>query len=254
MKNLILFTAIALILAVNADAQEAINTSTPKLKPATVILPDSIIHLQNKSTMENSSVRLVCNCGLIHNPLWLVTYHGTKYVLDSIGASSINTNWIKEIHISRDTAAYNRYGRDAMYGIVSVILKDIHLTALDSLKVFGAHKSIITSVVLTPPPGYHGSHSLPLKVGLENVKDSIGRKVTIEGKVFGYKKLSNMTLVDLGGPNPNQLLTIVFKRKAKKYFDYFPIDGKSIFIIGKISEFKGKPRIVVTDANSFGVY
>lgn len=80
----------------------------------------------------------------------------------------------------------------------------------------------------------------------------VGEKVTICDKVWGTKFLdqANITFLDLGGYNPNQLLTIVIKGEDRAKFKGKPEDDykqKNVCVTGTIVDFKGKPEIVVTD-------
>jgi DNA/RNA endonuclease YhcR with UshA esterase domain len=57
-----------------------------------------------------------------------------------------------------------------------------------------------------------------------------------------------MTLLNVGAPFPNQLLTVVLRHEAKKLASI--LDGKTVLIIGKVCEYRGKPQIVVKDPES----
>jgi DNA/RNA endonuclease YhcR with UshA esterase domain len=65
-----------------------------------------------------------------------------------------------------------------------------------------------------------------------------------------------MTLLDVGGYNPNQDLTIMIagtdrsKFKGKPEEDY---KGKEVTVIGKVIDYKGKPEIIVTDPSQIKV-
>lgn len=80
----------------------------------------------------------------------------------------------------------------------------------------------------------------------------IGDSVTVTDKVFGGKLFtpSNMTLLDIGGYNPNQLLTIMIagadrgKFKGQPEVDY---KGKEVTVTGKLILYKNKPEIVIND-------
>jgi hypothetical protein len=69
--------------------------------------------------------------------------------------------------------------------------------------------------------------------------------VQISAKVYGYKTLENMTLVNLGAAYPDQLLTVVLKGEARD--SYKGLDGQMINVTGKVVSYKDKPEIVVTD-------
>lgn len=80
----------------------------------------------------------------------------------------------------------------------------------------------------------------------------IGDSVTVTDKIFGGKLFSpsNLTLLDMGGYNPNQLLTIMIagtdraKFKGQPEVDY---KGKNVSVSGKLILYKNKPEIVITD-------
>ena len=59
-----------------------------------------------------------------------------------------------------------------------------------------------------------------------------------------------MTLLNLGGNYPNQLLTIMIPGKDRDKFKEKPEEvykGKAVCVTGKIVDYKGKPEIVVSD-------
>ncbi|QKJ32803.1 hypothetical protein HQ865_24620 [Mucilaginibacter mali] len=80
----------------------------------------------------------------------------------------------------------------------------------------------------------------------------IGETVSITDKIFGGKYFENskMTLLDMGGYNPNQVLTIMIPGADKDKFKGNPeadYKGKDVTVTGKIIDYKGKPEIIVND-------
>jgi len=80
----------------------------------------------------------------------------------------------------------------------------------------------------------------------------IGEEVTICDKIFSGKFLSNsnLTLLDVGGSHPNEVLSLVIKGDDRKKFSTAPEDkfkGKQVCITGKLIDYKGKPEIMITD-------
>jgi len=57
-----------------------------------------------------------------------------------------------------------------------------------------------------------------------------------------------MTLVDLGAPHPNELLTVVLKGDAKDSYAPILLKGKIISVSGTVQNYHGKPEIVVTES------
>jgi micrococcal nuclease len=95
-------------------------------------------------------------------------------------------------------------------------------------------------------------------IAAKDAAKHIGETVTITEKVFSGKYFENnkMTLLDLGGYNPNQLLTVMIPGADKEKFKGNPeVDykGKEVSVTGKIIDYKGKPEIVVTDPKQLKV-
>ena len=82
-------------------------------------------------------------------------------------------------------------------------------------------------------------------ISINEVNKHIGEQVTINTKMYGFKSLANMTLVNMGAEYPNQLLTVVLRGTAKD--DYKTFGSKNICVAGKIIEYRGKPEIIVTE-------
>jgi hypothetical protein len=71
----------------------------------------------------------------------------------------------------------------------------------------------------------------------------------VDGKYFDNSKT---TLLNVGAPHPNELLTLVIKGDDRKKFTGDPETiflNKKVCITGKIIDYKGKPEIVITEAN-----
>lgn len=82
-------------------------------------------------------------------------------------------------------------------------------------------------------------------VELKDIGRHMGEEVKVCGQVYGDKAFSGLTLVNLGAAYPNQLLTVVLKGEAKE--KWTPKDGKNICVKGKITEYRGKPQIEISN-------
>ena len=82
-------------------------------------------------------------------------------------------------------------------------------------------------------------------IPLENLKAHTGEQAGTDGMVYGYKDFGSMVLLNVGAAYPNQPLTVVLRGKAKLLAK--EVNGKKITILGKISEYMGKPQIEVSD-------
>jgi hypothetical protein len=89
-------------------------------------------------------------------------------------------------------------------------------------------------------------------VAVKNAAKHIGQTVKICDKVVDGKLIapSNTTLLDIGGDNPDQQLTIMIpaadraKFKGRPEIDY---RGKDVIVTGKLATYKGKTQITVSD-------
>ncbi len=88
-------------------------------------------------------------------------------------------------------------------------------------------------------------------ISLSEVTKFIDQKVTVTGKVYGVKDVKSMILVNVGGPYPNQLLTVVLKSDAKKIASQ--VDGKEITVTGDVILYKDKPEIIVKDLSQIQI-
>jgi micrococcal nuclease len=80
----------------------------------------------------------------------------------------------------------------------------------------------------------------------------IGEKVIICDKVYGGKYFSGseITLLDVGGNHPDEVLTLVIKGDDRKKFQHAPEDyfkDKTICVTGEIVDYKGRPEIMIID-------
>ena len=81
-------------------------------------------------------------------------------------------------------------------------------------------------------------------ISISDIKNHIGEVVTVSTKMYSFKTLQNMTLLNMGANYPNQFLTVVLKGKLKD--EYKNLGFKQISITGKVHEYRGKAEIEVT--------
>ncbi|WP_316799463.1 hypothetical protein [Pedobacter frigidisoli] len=78
----------------------------------------------------------------------------------------------------------------------------------------------------------------------------VGKTVTICDSVYSTKALDKLTLINLGGAFPKELVTVVINKDDLAKFTSEPSSmyiGNNICVTGLVTEFKGKPQIVVTE-------
>ncbi|MGH2646410.1 MAG: hypothetical protein ACRDE8_02540 [Ginsengibacter sp.] len=89
------------------------------------------------------------------------------------------------------------------------------------------------------------------EIKIDDAKNHVGDTVSVYTKIYGGKYLErdSLTLLNAGGYYPDAPLTIVIRAAARKQFDnpeeYYK--GVEVCVTGKISLYKDKPQIEVTD-------
>ena len=93
---------------------------------------------------------------------------------------------------------------------------------------------------------------VPTFISLDDVANHVGDSVTLTGTVFTSRNLINSdnkpTLLNLGAPYPNQLLTIVIYESERALFAKAPEElfkEKEVLVTGRIMLYNDKPQIVV---------
>ena len=138
-----------------------------------------------------------------------------------------------------DQAYYQKY--------ISVIRKRIDQAGVrlagELNKLFNNEQVKNTGVPSAPQAPINVQSAEVLK--LEDVKNAVGKTISVQGKVYSSKDIGSMVLVNLGAAYPNQLLTIALKGRAKDLGT--GIDNKVITVEGEVVDYKGKPEIIITD-------
>lgn len=90
------------------------------------------------------------------------------------------------------------------------------------------------------------------QVSLDSVSRHVGEKVTVCGRVFGTRFLSQSasqpTFLNMGAAFPDNPLTVVIFGDDRKNFSKPPEElyaGKSICVTGIVKQYKGKAEIII---------
>jgi hypothetical protein len=94
------------------------------------------------------------------------------------------------------------------------------------------------------------------QISLKDAAVYNGDSVLVCGKIAGGKYFSeskdSLTLLNVGGAYPNQLLTLVIKADARKEFTSAPetfYKDKQVCIYGRVSMYNEKPQIIIYHAD-----
>lgn len=94
-------------------------------------------------------------------------------------------------------------------------------------------------------------HSLAAqtKTSIDSISTHMGDSVQICLKVYGIKSTEKITYINLGAAFPNAPVTVVILAKDSANFNNTHpelLTDQEVCITGKLTEYKGKPQIVVT--------
>jgi hypothetical protein len=97
-----------------------------------------------------------------------------------------------------------------------------------------------------------------MAIAAKDAAKHLNEKVVICDQVYGGKFLSgsSLTLLDVGGSHPDELLTLIIKGDDRKKFKTAPeenLKGKKVCITGLLIDYKGKPEIEITDPEQIKV-
>ncbi|KQN35816.1 hypothetical protein ASE92_06625 [Pedobacter sp. Leaf41] len=86
------------------------------------------------------------------------------------------------------------------------------------------------------------------QISIDSASEYIGQKVTVCDSVYSIKVLPHLTFVNMKGNYPDQKLTLVFYKKDLHLFNMEPAKlylSKRICVKGRISNYEGKPQIII---------
>jgi len=80
----------------------------------------------------------------------------------------------------------------------------------------------------------------------KDAKGKVGETVTIEAKVAEVNKTEKIIRVNLEARFPKQELTlVVFPANFSKFEDVEKLEGKTVRVTGKVTEYQKRPQIVL---------
>lgn len=88
----------------------------------------------------------------------------------------------------------------------------------------------------------------------DQVKAHIGETATVQGRASMDRTRAGETYLDLGGSGDSAPVSaFISPRNAFKFPDAEKLDGKDVQVTGKISTFRGRPEIFVTDPSQITI-
>lgn len=87
-------------------------------------------------------------------------------------------------------------------------------------------------------------------VSIKEVVNHVGKEVTLCDSVYSARNLENLSLLNLGGKYPKEVITVVVFKADRSKFEKEPVEmfeNKRICVTGKVTLFKDKLQLVVND-------
>lgn len=88
----------------------------------------------------------------------------------------------------------------------------------------------------------------------------VGERKTVYGTIastyYSYESCGSSTFLNFDRPYPEQTFTIVIWGPDRSKFQESPeimFEGKTVYVTGEISSYKGKPQIIVTDPSQIEI-
>jgi len=83
-------------------------------------------------------------------------------------------------------------------------------------------------------------------VPAKEAKSKIGESITVEAKVAEVNKTDKIVRINLEARFPKQELTLViFPANFSKFEDVEKLEGKTVRVTGKVTEYQKRPQIVL---------
>lgn len=94
----------------------------------------------------------------------------------------------------------------------------------------------------------------PAKIPANAAKDHIGEQKTVTGKIVEVNRAEKLVRLNLDQPFPRQTFTIViFASQTNQFQDLDALQGKTIEVSGKITEYRQRPQMVLTSTNQIRI-
>lgn len=87
-------------------------------------------------------------------------------------------------------------------------------------------------------------------VAIKDVVNYVGKQVTLCDSVYSARALESVSLLNLGGQFPKEVITVVVFKADKSKFEKEPVEmfeHKRICVTGTVTLYKEKLQIVVND-------
>jgi DNA/RNA endonuclease YhcR with UshA esterase domain len=82
------------------------------------------------------------------------------------------------------------------------------------------------------------------------VKENVGKEAVVSGTVAEVNKAQGLIRLNFEKPFPNQSFTaVIFAKNTNSFGNLDELKGKKVEVSGKITEYRGRPQIILTHPN-----
>jgi DNA/RNA endonuclease YhcR with UshA esterase domain len=106
-------------------------------------------------------------------------------------------------------------------------------------------KKILITILLCTA-GYMTTSVAQNVIPIDSAKNHIGQKATVVGKVVEVSHSEKVIHINFGGKFPaNTFSAVIFSKEMNLFSEVDSYEGKEIEITGTITEYQGKPQIIL---------
>jgi len=119
-------------------------------------------------------------------------------------------------------------------------------------------KKLHLSIGLVAALSFAVETSAQTSIPAQEIKKHLNDSISTSDKIYGGRVLDHtqITLLYVGGVFPEQVFTILAKEPARSALKLKTLDdlkGRKVTVTGKVTEFGGKPQIVVTNPSQLKI-
>ena len=94
----------------------------------------------------------------------------------------------------------------------------------------------------------------PVKIAASEAKSHIDANASVTGKVAEVNVAERLVRLNFDNPFPKQVFTVViFAAKTNLFPEIEKLKDKTVEVTGKISDYRGRPEIVLTSTNQLKI-
>lgn len=90
----------------------------------------------------------------------------------------------------------------------------------------------------------------PAKIAAVEARLHVGEEIIVAGKIAEINRTDKLLRLNFDKPFPHQSFTaVIFAEKTNLFPDVSGLNGKLVEVQGKITEFRGRPQMVLSRTN-----